>query len=375
MMQFAGIDYVTTMKQRGVNVVLSNNSWGGGGYFASLLSAIDRARAAGILFVAAAGNESNNNDQNPSYPASYQLANIISVAALDSSGALASFSNYGATSVHIGAPGVSIASTYFDGGYRYLSGTSMATPHVSGAIALLAGYAPYLGWQELKDAVLRSGKPVGSLTNTTSTGKMIDAYALVVNPDQFRGPGNPRGPTPTPTSTPTRTPTPLPTNTPTPAPTPTPAFYDVSGQVTAGGIPLAQALVRIEVPSIGYAQTIYTGPSGTYRINDIPGLQSFTVRVSKAGYSFSDVGGVLLNDQTVNFVAVENTYVVGGLVLRPDNTPISGVTVSAGAFGSVVTNAQGAFSFRLPFGVTYELAASKTGSYISSKFADRQSGG
>ncbi|HEU5365061.1 MAG TPA: S8 family peptidase, partial [Hanamia sp.] len=106
------VDYLTDLKIRdGLNIVATNNSWGGGGYSQALYDAINRANNANILFVAAAGNDGNNIDVKASYPAGYTNANIISVAAIDKSGALASFSNYGATTVDIGAPGVAVYST------------------------------------------------------------------------------------------------------------------------------------------------------------------------------------------------------------------------------------------------------------------------
>jgi thermitase len=114
---------------------ISNNSWGGGGYSQALRDAINRADASGHLFVAAAGNDGVNNDATPHYPSSYSSANIISVAATDDEDALASFSNFGATSVDLAAPGVNILSTLPGNRYGSYSGTSMATPHVTGAAA------------------------------------------------------------------------------------------------------------------------------------------------------------------------------------------------------------------------------------------------
>jgi len=105
------INYFNTLKLNGVNIVATNNSWGGGGYSQILEDAIEDANALGILFVAAAGNDENDNDTNPSYPASYDLPNVISVAATNSNDELAYFSNYGANSVDLAAPGEDIMST------------------------------------------------------------------------------------------------------------------------------------------------------------------------------------------------------------------------------------------------------------------------
>ncbi len=117
-----------------------SNSWGGGGFSQSLKDAIEYADQHNALFVAAAGNSSSDNDQSPSYPASYDVENVISVAASNDRDYLASFSNYGARTVDLAAPGESILSTVPGNGYQYLSGTSMATPHVSGAAALAWNY-------------------------------------------------------------------------------------------------------------------------------------------------------------------------------------------------------------------------------------------
>lgn len=137
------INYFKALQQRGTKVVLTNNSWGGGGYSQSIWNAIDSLRPMGQQFIAAAGNNNNNNDLNPSYPCSYNNVNIICVAAFDSAtGQRASFSNYGTTTVDIAAPGVSIYSTYINSSYANLSGTSMATPIVSGSFALMVAAAP-----------------------------------------------------------------------------------------------------------------------------------------------------------------------------------------------------------------------------------------
>ena len=138
-------DQVTALKQQGVNVRLTNNSWGGGGFSQSLKDAMARGEAAGILHVCAAGNSNQNADASPMYPAAYDNRGIISVLASDQSDAGASFTNYGLASVDIAAPGVSTLSTVPMGtctlcdpsGYKLLSGTSMAAPHVSGVLAAL----------------------------------------------------------------------------------------------------------------------------------------------------------------------------------------------------------------------------------------------
>jgi serine protease len=155
----------------GANVRVLSNSWGGGGFSQALLDEISRANANEMLFVAAAGNASSNNDTTPSYPASYSAPNVVSVAATDNLDRLASFSNYGPNSVHLGAPGVNILSTVRGGAYAWGSGTSMATPHVSGAAALALSKCS-LTTGSLKSALLDNVDRV--LGGWTITGGRLD---------------------------------------------------------------------------------------------------------------------------------------------------------------------------------------------------------
>jgi thermitase len=165
------IDYA---RKNGAKIM--SNSWGGGGRSEILFKTIKDARDAGILFVAAAGNDASNNDAVDSYPANYEADNIISVAAVDNRGGLASFSNYGAKKVHIGAPGVNIVSTVLAGGYDSYSGTSMAAPHVAGVAALLLSHEPSLTYQNLKARILAGAKPLASLRGKVATAGLLDAY-------------------------------------------------------------------------------------------------------------------------------------------------------------------------------------------------------
>ncbi|MGB1204606.1 MAG: S8 family serine peptidase [Chitinophagales bacterium] len=161
------------------NIKITNNSWGGG-YSQLVYNVIENAQNAGHLFVAAAGNLAQNNDTNPWYPASYDLDNIISVAAIDHNDDLASFSfggsHYGATSVDIAAPGKDIYSTTINNTYGYNSGTSMASPHVAGAVALLWSYCPELSFLEVKNMLLENVDIVSSLN-----GKCVSEGRLNVN--------------------------------------------------------------------------------------------------------------------------------------------------------------------------------------------------
>ena len=160
-------------------VKITNNSWGGRSYSQSLRDAITAAQNAGVLFVAAAGNEGTNNDSTPSYPASFDNANIISVAATTDRDALASFSNYGAKTVDLAAPGVGILSTLPGNHYGRYSGTSMASPHVAGVAALIKSRHPAYGYGTIKAQILRYADKKASLRGKVATGGRLNAQASV----------------------------------------------------------------------------------------------------------------------------------------------------------------------------------------------------
>lgn len=172
------INYARLRKAR-----IMNNSWAGGGFSQQLQDAIEAAQGAGILFVSAAGNESNNNDLSPVYPGSYALGNVISVAALDNRDQLASFSNWGSKSVQVAAPGVGIYSTTLGAGqeakYDHYSATSMAAAHVTGAAALILSENPSWNFSTLKDRLIRSSvKVMGLHRKVASAGRIQVAHAL-----------------------------------------------------------------------------------------------------------------------------------------------------------------------------------------------------
>src|SRR5207253_10006981 len=143
------------------------------------LNSLNNAAAAGDIFVAAAGNASSNNDLTPSYPASYTAPNIIAVAATNNKDQLASFSNYGTNSVDIAAPGVDVASTYPNNGYVYLSGTSMATPHVTGVVALVLSQSPALSYSDVIGRVLNGADVLPGLSSSVAGGRGLHAFNAV----------------------------------------------------------------------------------------------------------------------------------------------------------------------------------------------------
>lgn len=176
------IDFAT---RNGVKII--NASYGGTTFSQSEYDAIARFRDAGGIFIAAAGNDGTDNDSAPLYPASYDLPNIVSVAATDHTDTLASFSvggsNYGEDTVDLAAPGRFILSTVTtdgtDAGYNRLSGTSMAAPHVAGVAALLKSLYPNADMATLKDALMSSGSTTPSLVGKTVSGKRLDAFAAL----------------------------------------------------------------------------------------------------------------------------------------------------------------------------------------------------
>lgn len=183
----AGVLYAT---QRGAAVI--SLSLGGESPSAVIDSAIDYARSMGALVVVAAGNESVNNDIVPSYPANSEIDNVVSVAATDANDALAAFSNYGASTVDLAAPGKQILSTYLADSHVFMSGTSMATPYVAGVAAMMKSVNPSLGYADLKAGLLQSVDTVTTLQGRLVSGGRINAHKAVY----LAATGVPLAPTP-----------------------------------------------------------------------------------------------------------------------------------------------------------------------------------
>ncbi|TMO03417.1 S8 family serine peptidase [Pseudoalteromonas sp. S558] len=181
------IDYMVGLKNSGVNLRVLNNSWGGGGYSQALADAIASSEAAELLFVAAAGNDTIDNDVNPHYPSNYENASVLSVASTDQTDGISWFSHWGLTSVDMGAPGSAILSTTPGNSYASYSGTSMATPHVAGAAALVLSINPDLTTQELKELLMNSGDANTALQGKTVAGTRLNVHQALVDADPTPG--------------------------------------------------------------------------------------------------------------------------------------------------------------------------------------------
>lgn len=170
----AAIQAIEYGVDNGANIL--SNSWGGGGYSQALYDAIEYAKNNNVLFIAAAGNEYRDNDRYPAYPASYNIDNVISVGAIDRNGYKPGFSNYGQTSVHLFAPGKDIYSTVPNNRGAYLSGTSMATPFVSGVAALVLSEYPWMNYLDIKTKILDNVVKRDNLVSRSITGGILNAH-------------------------------------------------------------------------------------------------------------------------------------------------------------------------------------------------------
>ncbi len=175
------VDAIQYAAQMGIPIL--NNSWGGGGFSQALADAIEQANQAGILFVAAAGNSSSNNDNSANYPSNYESDNVLAVASSTDRDGMSSFSSFGATTVDLAAPGSDILSTTPGNRYQSFSGTSMATPYVAGVAALAMAQFPGIDHVTLKFRIMGSAEPKSAFEDRTVTGGRLNAAnALSTDP-------------------------------------------------------------------------------------------------------------------------------------------------------------------------------------------------
>ncbi len=171
--------YAVNMKQNyGVDIRITNNSYGNENSQAQK-DAIQASANVGMLFITAAGNFSDDNDIVRDYPGDYDIDNIISVAATDRNDQLAFFSNFGATSVDMGAPGEGVLSTTIGDDYQVFDGTSMASPHVAGAAALLWANNLSLSPLEIKNKLMNQGDTLDSLIGKTVSGRRLNINTAI----------------------------------------------------------------------------------------------------------------------------------------------------------------------------------------------------
>jgi len=309
---------------------LSNNSWGGGPYDATLGKAISNAAVKGHIFVAAAGNDSQNNDTTTSYPSGYNYDNIVAVAATDHLDNLAYFSNYGVNKVDIAAPGVNILSTLPGNTYGSYSGTSMATPHVAGALSLYWDANPNATYKEVISALYQSADTVSTLTNYVGGGGRRMNVAKLLGVTNNPGPDV------------------------TGAKVSSGAFTQTSGQATGATLTFSEA---IDPASFTTADVSLTGPSGSLSITSVQavagtGNTQFAVAFAaltangtytlKVGPNVNDTAGNPM-DQNGNGVNGEASDTWSSdWVVSPPPADTTGARVTAGKFTLTNNQATGA---------------------------------
>ena len=379
----AGIDYVLALKAKGVNIRATSDSWGGSDTSTVLSDAFAALDKAGILNFIAAGNGDANGvgyslDTHPDYPSSYSYATVVSVAASNENDARAGFSNYGPKTVDIFAPGVNILSLARNGGTEYLDGTSMATPVVTGAAALLWSINPNLSAAQMKALLLDSSFKAPALSGSCVSGGRLDLAAAV---SSLSG-----SPTPTPKPTATATPqpintpvptatskpaaTPLPTAMPTATATPVPAgSFSLSGytyfQENGTNHPVAGAAVYL---NNRFATTSNAG--GIYTITGLA-AGNYTLGARLNGYSFGSASAVLSGSggrvrRDILATAPATRYFISGTVRSASGVALRNVSILLNnqPVPVAASNSSGRFSLQNRARGIYTLSATINGTAV-----------
>lgn len=424
--------YVTMMRGRGINIRVTNNSWAGApeapDYDQVLKNAIDATGNAGILNVFAAGNTNQDIDASADsavYPASYDSPSIISVAASTENDARASFSNYGATSVDLAAPGSNIVSTWSSSttAYTSLNGTSMAAPHVAGAAALLSAHDSSLSAASLKATLINTVDALAAWSGKVRSGGRLDIASALASPTVCAFSISPSGKTFTSsggsgtinvtatggcdwmaksnaswisitggtastgtgsgtvsynvaanpgTATRTGTLTVAGKTFTVTQYAATPTRFTISGLVKLGAAGFGGVAMKLTSTTAGFTpRTVSTNSTGAYTFPNVPGGRTYQLTPVKAGYIFTPTNRTFANlngDRTGNFVV--KTYTIGGRVIRSatktgiDSVKMTLTSATPAGFAArtVMTSSTGYYTFtHVPAGRNYTLKPTKSG--------------
>lgn len=315
--------FADLMVKLGKSSSVISMSLGGPGPVTSLDLALQYAEARGVVSVSAAGNSSSNNDVTSNYPSNSDY-NTVAVAATTSSGTRASFSSYGATKVDVAAPGSYIYSTYPNNSYNSISGTSMATPHVAGVVALYLALAPNSTPSQIRTKIISTATPNSNWTGLVASGGIVNAYSLV------RSVG-----------------------------------LSITGRATYSSVArgLAGATVSAKLGSQVVATTT-TGSDGSYTLTPVSQNTNYTIEFSHPKCQ-TQTTSAIVQTQSVAISAFNLSCTMARLVVSfwdANNQGVAGISVNAGAYGSFTSDSNGEIQIQqILSGSTYSLSYSKAG--------------